>query len=113
MANAHHSTGHGHGGASHGTVKSYIVGFILSAVLTIIPFWLVAAGVLPKGSTIIAVAVLAAVQVLVQLVYFLHFDRSSEQSWNVLSFLFTVMVLAIIIVGSLWVMHNMNANMLH
>jgi len=49
----------------------------------------------------------------VQLVYFLHMDRSSEQRWNVLTFIFTIKVLAIILVGSLWVMHNMNANMMH
>ncbi|KAF1020444.1 MAG: Cytochrome bo(3) ubiquinol oxidase subunit 4 [Paracidovorax wautersii] len=110
-AHAHHETGAG--GSSHGTVKSYIVGFIISAVLTIIPFWLVMEGVLPHGTTIIAIMVLAAIQVVVQLVFFLHMDRSSEQRWNILSFVFTAMVLIIVIGGSVWVMHNMNANMLH
>ena len=35
-------SGHAHaeGGASHGTVTSYITGFVLSAILTIIPFWI-------------------------------------------------------------------------
>ena len=70
-------------------------------------------GSLPRGTTIIAISLLAAVQVVVQLVYFLHMDRSSEQRWNVLTFIFTIKVLAIILVGSLWVMHNMNANMMH
>ena len=108
-------SGHAHaeGGASHGTVTSYITGFVLSAILTIIPFWIVMTGSLPRGTTIIAISLLAAVQVVVHLVYFLHMDRSSEQRWNVLTFIFTIKVLAIILVGSLWVMHNMNANMMH
>jgi cytochrome o ubiquinol oxidase operon protein cyoD len=40
-------------------------------------------------------------------------DRSAEQRWNVLAFSFTVMILAIVVAGSIWIMHNATANMEH
>ncbi len=36
-----HSNDHG---ASHGSVKTYMTGFILSIILTVIPFWMVMDG---------------------------------------------------------------------
>ena len=59
-----------------------------------------------------AVGAAAGVFVLAGLIYFLHLDGSSAQRWNVMAFLFTLLILAIVVVGSLWVMHNMNANMM-
>ncbi|WDS38080.1 cytochrome o ubiquinol oxidase subunit IV [Pseudoxanthomonas sp.] len=100
-------------GASHGSVKSYLIGFVWAVVLTVIPFALAMTGFFPAGVTAAIVAVLAAVQIVVHLVYFLHMDRSAAQRWNIMVFVFTVLVIGIVIVGSLWVMHNMNANMMH
>ncbi len=42
-----------HGGASHGSVKSYTTGFILSVILTVIPFWIVMEGALPQSTIIL------------------------------------------------------------
>jgi cytochrome o ubiquinol oxidase operon protein cyoD len=100
-------------GASHGSVKSYLVGFFWAVLLTVIPFALAMTGFFPPGVTAVVAAILAAAQIVVHLVYFLHMDRSAAQRWNVLVFVFTVLVIGIVIVGSLWVMHNMNANMMH
>ena len=55
---------------------------------------------------------LAVVQILVHMVYFLHLDRSSEQRWNVIVLAFTALILLIVVAGSLWIMHNMNVNMM-
>jgi len=52
-------------------------------------------------------------QMLVHLVFFLHLDRSSESRWNVNAAAFTVVVIGIIVIGTLWVMHNMNVHMMH
>jgi len=60
-----------------------------------------------------AILVFAVVQVFVHVVYFLHMDRSAEQRWNVLAFAFTVMILAIVVAGSIWIMHNATSNMAH
>ena len=103
-------------GESHASVKSYMIGFVLSVILTAIPFGLVM-NTNHYGFTaetvLSAILLLAVVQVFVHVVYFLHMDRSAEQRWNVLAFSFTVMILAIVVAGSIWIMHNATANMEH
>ena len=56
---------------------------------------------------------MALLQILVQLVYFLHMNSSSEGSWNLIAFIFTVLIVAILVVGSLWIMFHLNTNMGH
>jgi cytochrome o ubiquinol oxidase operon protein cyoD len=103
-------------GESHASAKSYMIGFVLSVILTAIPFGLVM-NTNHYGFTVdtvlAAILLLAVVQVFVHVVYFLHMDRSAEQRWNVLAFSFTVMILAIVVAGSIWIMHNATANMEH
>ena len=101
-----------HAGESHGSLGSYTTGFILSVILTVAAFGLVMTGTLAGEHALLAIAGLAFVQIVVHLIYFLHLDGSSAQRWNVMAFLFTLLILAIVVVGSLWVMHNMNANMM-
>ncbi|MTH95868.1 cytochrome o ubiquinol oxidase subunit IV [Roseibium sp. RKSG952] len=111
-----HSLGHvgaHEAGASHSSLSGYAKAFILSVVLTVLPFWLVMANVIEdKLTTSLLVVASAVVQIVVHVVYFLHLDRKSEGGWNLLSFLFTVIILAIAIAGSLWVMHHLNVNMM-
>ncbi|PWF24633.1 cytochrome o ubiquinol oxidase subunit IV [Corticimicrobacter populi] len=99
-------------GESHGSTKSYIVGFILSAVLTLIPFGLVMYGVLPKPVTLLLIVAFAVIQIVVQLVYFLHMNRHSESGWNLMSFIFTVVIVVIVVVLSIWIIWNMHYNMM-
>jgi cytochrome o ubiquinol oxidase operon protein cyoD len=103
-------------GESHASVKSYMIGFVLSVILTAIPFGLVMNTThygFTADTVLAAILALAVVQVFVHVVYFLHMDRSAEQRWNVLAFSFTVMILAIVVAGSIWIMHNATANMEH
>ncbi|WFS00774.1 cytochrome o ubiquinol oxidase subunit IV [Rhizobium tumorigenes] len=112
---AHGHDGHGHGGteAAHGTFKSYMTGFILSVILTVIPFWLVMAKVIESPVTTAGIVMaLGAVQIVVHMVYFLHMNTKSEGGWNALALTFTVVIVVIALSGSLWVMHNLNANMM-
>jgi cytochrome o ubiquinol oxidase subunit IV len=99
-------------GASHGSVRSYVVGFILSVVLTVAAFGVVTQQLMGPTESIIAIAVLAFIQILVHLVFFLHMNTSSSQRWNVVAFGFTVMVAVIVIGGTLWVLHNVGAHMM-
>ena len=111
---AHSHDDHAHGDSPvHFSLKGYATGFVLSLILTAIPFWLVMAKVIPN-STITALVVLgfAVVQILLHMVYFLHLDAKSEGGWNLLSTIFTVVIVVIMLAGSLWVMHHMNANMM-
>nr|WP_123769623.1 cytochrome o ubiquinol oxidase subunit IV [Vulcaniibacterium tengchongense] len=109
-AGGHHDD---HDGGIHFSVKGYAIGFLLSLVLTAIPFWLVMGKALPSSSvTGFVVLAFAAVQMVVHMVYFLHLDAKSEGGWNMLALIFTVVLVAIMLVGSLWVMHHLNTNMM-
>lgn len=113
----HHGHGHddhGHGDdGHHGSLKDYAIGFILSVILTAIPFWLVMTHQFEKSSTTaIVVLAFAAVQVLVHMVYFLHMNGKAEGGWSMLSTVFTVVLLVIVLAGSIWVMYHMNKNMM-
>lgn len=119
-AHPEHST-HDHGGhhdhhemhADHGSVKSYMTGFVLSVILTAIPFWLVMDNVFENSSTAAFVLLaIGAVQIIVHMVYFLHMNTKSEGGWSMLAMLFTVMIVGIVLSGSLWVMYHMNHNMM-
>ena len=110
--NTHHGHSHGHE-AAHGTLKSYMTGFVLSVILTAIPFWLVMADVLDsKAATVAIIMALAAVQIVVHMVYFLHMNSKSEGGWTILALIFTIIVVAIALSDSLWVMHHLNTNMM-
>lgn len=101
-----------HTGASHGSAKTYMIGFILSVILTVIPFWMVMEGTASQ-STILAVVVgMAVIQILVHLVCFLHMNTSSDERWNLIAFLFTLLIIGIVVIGSLWIMYNLNINMM-
>ncbi|MBB3954778.1 cytochrome o ubiquinol oxidase subunit IV [Novosphingobium sediminicola] len=110
---ADHSHGHGHEPAFHATTKDYVIGFVLSVILTAIPFWLVMSGAIAdKSTTAIVITAFAAVQVVVHMVYFLHMNGKIEGGWNLMAALFTILLVAIILSGTLWVMFHLNANMM-
>ncbi|EGU8743373.1 cytochrome o ubiquinol oxidase subunit IV [Salmonella enterica] len=77
------------GGASHGSVKTYMTGFILSVILTVIPFWMVMTGAASPAVILGSILAMAVVQILVHLV-----------------------IIAILVVGSIWIMWNLNYNMM-
>ena len=117
---------HGHGGHAHGhdhhddgeahyhaTTKGYVIGFVLSVILTAIPFWLVMGNVFAdSGTTALVILGFAVVQIVVQMVYFLHMNAKSEGGWNMLALIFTLVLVVIVMAGSLWVMYHLNTNMM-
>jgi cytochrome o ubiquinol oxidase operon protein cyoD len=105
---------HGHGEEhGHGSRKSYLIGFALSAVLTFIPFWLVMSSPLADpGLTAVLVILLAVAQILVHTVCFLHVNTTGEGGWTLLAYVFTAVLLVITIAGSLWIMYHLNTNMM-
>lgn len=106
-----HGDNAGHDNA-HGSLKSYFVGFLLSLVLTLASFGSVMTDLVPREARLATLAVLCVVQLLVQLVYFLHLGASSKQRENTGVFICTALLIAILVAGSLWVMHNANENMM-
>lgn len=100
-------------GIGHAQLRGYIKGFVLSILLTLLPFSLVmfGHGELSRVVILIGISLAAVVQIVVHLHYFLHLDRSSEQSWNLQAIMFTMLIIAIMILGSLWIMFDLYARM--
>ncbi|HUX51130.1 MAG TPA: cytochrome o ubiquinol oxidase subunit IV [Spirochaetia bacterium] len=123
MSNGHIEQSAGHGtpgshtlghvaGAGHGTAKSYIWGFVLSIILTVIPFAIVMTSHMSHVAIVVTIVIFAVIQILVHLVFFLHMNTSSEQRWNLVAFVYTVILLGILVGGSIWIMVHLNANMM-
>jgi cytochrome o ubiquinol oxidase operon protein cyoD len=109
-----HDAAHAHDdGHGHFSRRGYLIGFLLSAVLTAIPFWLVMTGALQdRQATVMIVIVLAVVQILVHTVSFLHLNSRSEGGWTLMAYIFTAVIVLIVIAGSLWIMYHLNSNMM-
>jgi cytochrome o ubiquinol oxidase operon protein cyoD len=113
MKTAHHSPSHAAADtASHGSMKSYTIGFALSIALTLASFGVVMSGLVPPSMRLTFIVALAVVQLLVQLVYFLHLGSAPDQRHNTAIFVCTGLLIVIVVAGSLWVMHNANVNMM-
>jgi cytochrome o ubiquinol oxidase operon protein cyoD len=99
-------------GVSRGSLRTYLTGFVLSLILTAIPFALVMSGTWSPGVTLAGIVSAGIVQILVHLHYFLHLDTSSAARWNVLAIMFTLLIMIIFVGGSLWIMSNLNYRMM-
>lgn len=95
------------------TLQAYVTGLLLCVVLTFASFGLVEMHLLAGGPLYIALAGLAIVQLLVQCVCFLSLNGSREGQWNLLPFIFTIMIIGILVGGTLWIMYNLNYNMMN
>ena len=110
---AEHHHGHDEASSHHGSFKDYLIGFVLAAVLTAIPFWIVIYDVFrnPRVGAVV-ILIFAFVQIVVHMVYFLHMNTKSEGGWTVLALIFTSILVVITLAGSLWVMEHLDYNMM-
>ncbi|MBN8842614.1 MAG: cytochrome o ubiquinol oxidase subunit IV [Sphingomonadales bacterium] len=113
-ADPHHHAADGHHEIEmpHASMRDYVIGFVLSVILTAIPFWLVMERPFSNGATAAIIMIFAAVQIVVHMVFFLHMTPKAEDGWSLTSLVFTVIVVVIMLAGSLWVMHHLNTNMM-
>ncbi|MDI2090037.1 cytochrome o ubiquinol oxidase subunit IV [Commensalibacter oyaizuii] len=94
------------GDHGHGSVTSYIIGFILSVLFTVASFAIVITHSLSFSATTAALGVLAVLQIFVQVTFFLHVSAAPEKRSDLISFLFSIFVALVIVFGTLFVMHN-------
>lgn len=91
---------------------SYLTGFISSVILTVVAYLLVINHAFDGWAMFILLAILAFIQCVVQLVFFLHLAEKDGPRWKLGVFLFMLLVLSIVILGSLWIMHSLNYRMM-
>ncbi|MDF7674498.1 cytochrome o ubiquinol oxidase subunit IV [Acetobacteraceae bacterium ESL0709] len=99
-------------GESHGSYGSYITGFVLAVILTVASFAVVLSKALSFWSTLVVIGVLAAIQMVVHMVFFLHMNGSSKQRWILMTFLVTAFSVFTIVVLSLFVLWDTQMHMM-
>ncbi len=93
--------------------RSYLMGFIYSLVLTIAAY-LLATRTSTHGSVLITgLLALAAVQLYVQLHYFLDFGYESEPRWRQTALFFMIVIVGILVTGTIWIMKSLDYNHLN
>ena len=101
-------------GTGQKKLSVYTAGFISCILLTLFSFWAVLSGKFSKGETFALIYVAAIIQFFVQLICFLRLNtRTPQAKNNVISLVFTGVILMSIIIGSLWIMWNLNYYMMH
>lgn len=95
-----------------GAFKSYLTGFLLSILLTLVAYFIVVEHVFSSRILIYTIIGLGIVQMLIQLLFFLHLGQEPKPYWNCQLFLFMITILLIIVIGSLWIMENLRYNVM-
>jgi cytochrome o ubiquinol oxidase subunit IV len=93
-------------------LRSYVTGALLALALTLAPFSMVMSGSASGTITVAVIFGFALIQIVVHLVFFLHMNGSSDQHWNLMAFLFTVLVVSIMVGGSYWIMYHLDHSMM-
>ncbi|MFL6763643.1 MAG: cytochrome o ubiquinol oxidase subunit IV, partial [Sphingomicrobium sp.] len=90
---------------------SYVVGLGLALVLTGVSFWVASTSVLWGPGVAVGLVVLAIAQMGVHLVFFLHITSGPDNTNNVLALAFGVLIVFLVMVGTIWIMAHLAANM--
>jgi cytochrome o ubiquinol oxidase subunit IV len=92
--------------------KPPFLGFILSLILIVASYRMIDDYHLSSWVLTLTLFGMAIGQALIQLVFFLHIGLESQPHWNTITFLFTVLVIVLVVGGSLWIMNNLNYNLM-
>ena len=93
-------------------IRGYLIGLVLAIGLSIVSFYIASSTLVWAPSIPIALSVLALAQMGVHLVFFLHITTGKDSINNVLALAFGVLIVMLLVFGSLWIMMNLNRNML-
>jgi cytochrome o ubiquinol oxidase operon protein cyoD len=102
-------------GTPHSNIVSesaaYVIGLGLALLLTGISFWVASTSALWGPGLAVGLVVLAIAQMGVHLVFFLHVTSGPDNTNNVLALAFGVLIVFLVMVGTIWIMAHINANM--
>jgi cytochrome o ubiquinol oxidase operon protein cyoD len=97
-----------HEAGGRNSLASYVVGFVLSVFLTLCAYFVVTRGLLHGRVALAAISIFAVLQFVVQLLCFLHLGRETKPRWKLAVFWFMILTVFIVVVGSIWIMNNLN-----
>ncbi|MBO7743334.1 cytochrome o ubiquinol oxidase subunit IV [Paenibacillus sp. MWE-103] len=101
---AEHGHGHHDEHENHGSLKAYVIGFIISIVLTVIPLLVVFETSMNKTGVIITIITMAVIQLIVQLFFFMHIREGEGPKYNVMALVLGLFIVLVIVGGSVWIM---------
>ena len=107
-----HAPGENRGPNILADLRNYVVGLVLAAGLTGASFWALQTNLIWAPGVGMALAAFAIAQMGVHLVFFLHITTGPDNTNNVLALAFGVLIVALVVAGSLWIMAHLNANMM-
>jgi cytochrome o ubiquinol oxidase operon protein cyoD len=90
---------------------SYVVGLALALILTAVSFWVASTSALWGPGVAVGLVVLAIAQMGVHLVFFLHITSGPDNTNNVLALAFGVLIVFLVMIGTIWIMYHLAANM--
>ena len=93
-------------------IQGYLLGLVLASLLTVASFYVVYTHLIWAPAIPIALAVLAVAQIGVHLVFFLHLTTAPDNTNNVLALAFGVLIVALIIGGSVWIISTLDTRMM-
>jgi cytochrome o ubiquinol oxidase operon protein cyoD len=103
-------------GQPHSNIMSetiaYVIGLALALILTGVSFWVASTSVLWGPGVAVGLVVLAIAQMGVHLVFFLHITSGPDNTNNVLALAFGVLIVFLVMIGTIWIMTHMDANMM-
>lgn len=99
------------GQSEHGTMRSYVFGFILSLVFTLIPYYLVTSKLVSGGTLLPIILGVAIIQMIIQIVFFLHLGRGPKPMYNIVFFGMTVITILVVVTGSVWIIDHLDSSM--
>lgn len=89
---------------NHGSIKAYIIGFIFSIVLTVIPLCLVLNHMLAKTALVVSILLAAVLQFVIQLFFFMHIRDGEGPRYNVMALILGIVFVFTIVAGTTWIM---------
>lgn len=96
----------------HHTLQSYIVGFALSLVATLVPYYLVVQKAASRQTILVLIVWFAVLQLVIQVVFFLHLGRERKPRWNLFFLASTMGIIMVVVLGSIWIMNHLHYNMM-
>ena len=102
-------------GSPHDSIVSetalYVIGLALALILTAVSFWVASTAALWGPGVAVGLIVLAIAQMGVHLVFFLHITTGPDNTNNVLALAFGVLIVFLVMIGTIWIMGHLAANM--
>jgi cytochrome o ubiquinol oxidase operon protein cyoD len=90
------------------SINLYIIGFVFCLILTFFSFGAIEYKIAGYKTLFILLGLSAIMQVIIQSICFLGFNTSTEGRWNLIPFIFTLLIIFFLVSGSLWIMYNLN-----